>query len=90
MDQPTGVVLSLLARGIPIQTRLREGGCGDSHDCPGALLLRLPDGVYGDGVPAILEGLERDRVVLRTEGVHHYDASEYVVTWTLAPATVRS
>jgi hypothetical protein len=73
-------VLGHLARE-PLVTILTEGPNGDRHE------LRYP-WTFGDQheaglVPPVLEHLEQKGLVFRTERIHPFDPSEYIVTWRL-------
>jgi hypothetical protein len=63
-------------------TSIREEGDRDRHELPVPAGFVEPDEAVA--VPGILEQLEREGLVERSEEVHPFDSSEYQVTWRLA------
>ncbi len=79
MDQKE-VVKSFLAQGNVMQTRLREHSSGDMHDL--RFPPELPDvSLCPEAMIALLEELEEQGVVFRSETVHPYDSTEYLIQW---------
>lgn len=67
--------------GHQITMRLRETGLGDRYDLPPA--FRLPAlSLTPEDVIGALEGLEKEGVVTRSETVHAYDGTEYLIVWS--------
>ncbi len=77
-------VEAFLAGGQVLQTRLRERSTGDVHDIPS--IPPVIPGISGrpEDVVALLEALEKQGIVVRTETVHANDSAEYRVIWRIA------
>ena len=74
-------ILGTLARE-PLVTILTEGPNGDRHEVRYPWAFR--DQAEATRVPAVLERLEQKGQVIRSERIHPFDPSEYIVTWRLA------
>ena len=68
-------------------TSIREEGDRDRHELPVPAGFVEPD--EAEAVPGILEQLEREGLVERSEEVHPFDSSEYQVTWRLVATEPR-
>ena len=67
--------------GHPLTTRLRETGHGDRYDLLPA--FRLPDlALTPADLIGALEALEEEGLVTRSETVHTYDGTEYLIVWS--------
>jgi len=84
-QKAAAAVKAVLAERRAIQTRLRERSTGDVHDRPSGP-LQTPLGVTlpAEAVVVVLEELERQGIVVRSETVHSHDGSEYTLCWRLA------
>ena len=86
MSSAASALLTYLGKQGSIETRLRETGEGDQE-------------YFNSIIPSIpgLDPREEDLIILlhqlqqgalvRSETVHPYDSSEYIVTWNLPSAT---
>jgi hypothetical protein len=74
-------VLSFLATHGPMTTRLRERSIGDVHDVPTMLPTPLGITVRPEETVTLLEELEQQGLVRRSERVHAFDSAEFIVTW---------
>ncbi len=84
MTNQAAVVKAFLAEGGVIRTRLREQSVGEAHDLLSHPLTISSVSLYPKDVVAALEELEKQGTVVRSEVVHAYDSSEYVITWRIA------
>jgi hypothetical protein len=79
MDQKEAVKI-FLTQGNGLHTRFREHSSGDIHDLP------FPPEIPGvsfrpEEMIALLEELEKQGVVFRSETVHPYESTEYRIQW---------
>ena len=81
MPRQAEEVLSFLATHGPMTTRLRERSTGDSHDVPAMLPTPLCLTVRPEDAVPVLEELEQQGLVRRSERVHAFDSAEFMVTW---------
>ena len=81
MPRQAEEVLSFLAHRGPVTTRLRERSMGDIHDVPTMLPTPLCLTVRSEDVVPLLEELEQQGLVRRSERVHAFDSAEFIVTW---------
>ena len=81
MSRQAEEVLSFLAHYGPITTRRRERSIGDVHDVPAMLPTPLCLTVRPEDAVTLLEELEHQGLVRRSERVHAFDSTEFIVTW---------
>jgi hypothetical protein len=83
-QQAIDIVVNLcLTGGHTLKTRLRETAHGDIHDLPTPLGFPGISPEPKDVISA-LEELEQEGLVVRSETVHVYDGTEYIIVWALA------
>ena len=81
MPRQAEEVLPFLAHRGPVTTRLRERSMGDIHDVPTMLPTPLCLTVRPEDAVTLLEELEQQGLVRRSERVHAFDSAEFIVTW---------
>ena len=81
---PTEAVISYLGKHGKVETRLRESDEGDSEYCQGSsMILAKQLKITEDTLLRILNELKTQETVVRSQQVHPYDSSEYIVTWKM-------
>ncbi|MGE0824210.1 MAG: hypothetical protein AB7G75_22720 [Candidatus Binatia bacterium] len=84
MTQRAQIVARFLTNGGELRTRLRERSWGDTHDSPTIFAAALGMVLAPDDIILALQELHHQGVVVRSETVHPFDSSEYLVTWRTA------
>jgi hypothetical protein len=73
-------VKTFVAQGNGIKTRVRELPQGDRHDRP--VPWMIPGVTLSpEAIVSALETLEKQGFVIRTETVHPFDSTEYLIQW---------